>query len=75
MSPNAFTVEVIYDRESRMWVAECGALCIVTEAPSYEALIERVWEVAPEIAALNGVQFDATSLLRFEQLTTSEFHV
>lgn len=75
MSPNTFTVEVIYDPESSMWVADCEALRIVTEAPSYEALIERVWEVAPEIAALNGVQFDATSLLRFEQLTTSEFHV
>ncbi len=36
------------------WIAESDALPIATEAPTIGALMERVWEIAPEIAELNG---------------------
>jgi predicted DNA-binding ribbon-helix-helix protein len=38
-----------------VWTAECDALGLVTEADSYEALTQRAWEIAPELAALNAV--------------------
>lgn len=48
-----FVVNVIRDEE--MWIAECDELGLVTEAESYEALTARAWEIAPELAELNGV--------------------
>jgi len=49
------------------WIAECDPLGIVTEAPSYEALIHRVWEIAPEMAELNHQPFnDTDTALRFQ---------
>ena len=49
-----FTVAITYDPESRYWVATCEALGLVSEAPAYEALIQRVWQIAPELYALHG---------------------
>jgi hypothetical protein len=40
-------VEVMFDED--MWVAVADEIGLVTEAPSYEALIERVRQVAPEL--------------------------
>ena len=42
-----FTVAITYDPESRYWVATCEALGLVSEAPAYEALIQRVWQSLP----------------------------
>lgn len=36
------------------WIAESDALPLATEAPTLDALVARVWEIAPEIAELNG---------------------
>ena len=51
---NHFTVDVLFDAEADVWVAQCDALGIATEAADYEALTRRVWVVAPEMYAANG---------------------
>jgi hypothetical protein len=51
-----------------IWTAECDVLGLVTEADYYEALTERAWEIAPELAELNDVGADVGSIrLRFTQ--------
>lgn len=37
-----------------IWTVECDALGLVTEAESYEELIERARQIAPELAELNN---------------------
>jgi hypothetical protein len=49
-----YPVELYLDADGDRWVAESDDLPIATEADSLEALIERVWLIAPEIAAMNG---------------------
>jgi hypothetical protein len=46
--PTAFTVDVTFDPDCSMWVGICDALHIVTEAPTFEALCERVGLVAED---------------------------
>jgi hypothetical protein len=50
-----YVAEVIFDAECGMWVATCEELSVTTEAASYEALTARVWEIAPDIAEMNGL--------------------
>lgn len=50
-----FNVSVSHDIEENVWVAVCDALGLVTEAPTYEELTLRVWEVAPELYEMNGL--------------------
>lgn len=62
-----FVVKVIYDAVAHVFVAECDDLVFVTEAPTFEALTERVWEIAPEMAQENGLHVAPQNLrLRFE---------
>lgn len=49
-----FDVNVCHDLQENVWVAECDALGLVTEAATYEELTDRVWEVAPELYEMNG---------------------
>jgi len=70
-----FVANVIFDAESGMWVATCDALCVVTEAPSYEALIERFWQIAPEIAHDNGITFDTSSRVQFRHLEDASLRI
>jgi hypothetical protein len=49
--------------EGDCWIAEADALPIATEAATIDAVIERVWLIAPEIAELNGHKGDLN--LRF----------
>jgi hypothetical protein len=65
--PNTYTIEVHFDDESGQWCCECDALHLVTDAPSYEALVVRAKLLAPDIAAANGIDITG-ALLRFEQL-------
>ncbi len=44
----------VFQADDGLWIAESDGLPIATEAPSVDALIERVWSIAPEIAELNG---------------------
>ncbi len=39
-----------------IWTAECDELGLVTEAENYDELKQRAFEIAPELAELNGVQ-------------------
>jgi Domain of unknown function (DUF1902) len=65
--PNTYTIEVQLDEESGQWCCECDALHLVTEAPSYEALVARAKLLAPDIAAANDIDITGAQL-RFEQL-------
>ena len=57
-----FTFTVTHDDESGMWVAVCDDLCVATEAPTYEALVQRVWLIAPEMAGENGLNIPQANL-------------
>lgn len=67
-SRKPFVVNVIFDAECGMWVASCDALHVVTEAPSYEAVTARFWEIVPEIALGDGIAFDASSRIQFRHV-------
>jgi len=55
MFSRPFDVNVCHDHEDKVWVAQCDALGLVTEAATYEELTERVWEIAPELYVMNGL--------------------
>jgi hypothetical protein len=69
--PVTFDVEVTHaiaqdDDDCTMWVAVCDGLHVVTEHETYEGLVARVWEIAPEMAQENGLNIPAEALrLRF----------
>jgi hypothetical protein len=50
----AFNVTVHLDPDGDAWIAESDAIPLATEAATLDALVERVWQIAPEIAELNG---------------------
>ena len=52
----SFDIAVFHDSESGMWIALNDTLPVATEAPTYEALVDRVWLIAPEIAVENGLR-------------------
>ena len=43
-----FTFTVTHDGECGLWVGVCDDLCVATEAPTYGALVERVWQITLE---------------------------
>ena len=57
-----FTFSVTHDNSCGMWVGVCDDLGVATEAPTYEALVERVWLVAPEMARENGLNIPEANL-------------
>ena len=57
-----FTFNVTRDAEAGVLVAVCPYLCVATEAPTYEALLERVWLIAPEMARENGLNIPEANL-------------
>jgi hypothetical protein len=65
--PSTVVVTVIHDPEDGMWIAECDVLHLVTEAPSFDALVARVKEVAPDCIECNAFPINPAALrLRFE---------
>jgi hypothetical protein len=50
----AFDVNVYQSPESDLWIAQADALPVATEERTLDRLIARVWEIAPEIAEMNG---------------------
>lgn len=67
----AFTVSVT-DLDG-VWMAECDPLGLITEADSFEELTDRVWEITPELAELNGFEIAPENLrLKFEHIETGE---
>jgi hypothetical protein len=53
-----------------VWTAVCDALGLVTEADSYEQLIERAWEVAPDLIELNAIDVAGDIRLQFTHTKT-----
>ena len=53
---NMNIVNVIWDDEAKVYVAICDSLGIVLESESYDALIGRVIEAAPEMAAAKKIE-------------------
>jgi predicted RNase H-like HicB family nuclease len=54
-----FRVTAQWDDEAGVWVATSDDIVgLVTEAPTLDALFERVVAVAPELLADNGVPID-----------------
>jgi hypothetical protein len=54
-SRKIFEIRAEWDGEAGVWWCSNGELPLVTEAPTFEQLISRVLEIAPEIAAENGL--------------------
>jgi hypothetical protein len=50
-----FIVHAAYDPEAKMWVGSNDELPLTTEAGTLDDLFDRVMEIAPEIATLNGL--------------------
>jgi hypothetical protein len=51
----AFEITAQWDDESGVWWCSNDELPLTTEAPTFEELVARVLEMAPEIAAVNGL--------------------
>lgn len=50
-----------------VWTAVCDELGLVTEADDLKTLEGRVWEIAPELADLNGLDIGPGELrIRFQ---------
>jgi len=49
-----YTVELTWDDEASVWVAENGDIPIALESESLDLLIERVRLATPELLELNG---------------------
>ncbi len=49
-------VNITWDDEAKVWIATCDSLGIVLESDSYDELIKRVIQAAPEMAALKNVE-------------------
>ena len=61
-----FEITVFRDDDTGVWIARNEDIPLVSEAASYEALVARVWDIAPEIIVLNGhAEDDAGIRLRF----------
>jgi hypothetical protein len=52
--PKTFEIRAEWDGEAGVWWCSNHQLPLTTEAPTFEQLVARVLEIAPEIAAENG---------------------
>ena len=50
-----FEIRAQWDGEAGVWWCSNDELPLTTEAPTFEQLVARVLEIAPEIAAENGL--------------------
>jgi len=53
--PKMFEIRAEWDSEAGVWWCANDELPLTTEAPTFEQLVSRVLEIAPEIAAENGL--------------------
>ena len=51
----SFEIRAEWDAEAGVWWCSNDELPLTTEAPTFEQLVSRVLEIAPEIAAENGL--------------------
>lgn len=59
---DCFDVNVIYDSEVKVFIAECEKLCLVTEAETLAELQQRIIDVVPELIELNHVPIKSNSV-------------
>jgi hypothetical protein len=57
-----FTVRAKFDPEARVWCGSNDELPVASEADTLDGLVERVMEIAPEIASMNGLLRDGEEL-------------
>lgn len=58
--------------EDNMWIAECDTFGLVTEAPTYDQLTERVWELVPDMIEANDLEIEMESVrLSFQHIETA----
>jgi hypothetical protein len=71
----AKTVELAWAEKRKIWyVAKSEIPGLVSEAPTYEALMNRVIGVVPNLVALNRIDYDGNNLLvRFTTDQTVEY--
>lgn len=50
-----FEFSAQWDPEAGVWWCSNAELPVTTEAPTFDQLVTRVLEIAPEIAELNGI--------------------
>ena len=48
-------INISWDKEACVWIAECEKLGLVLESGSYDALLERVKIAIPELIELNHI--------------------
>jgi hypothetical protein len=51
----SYEIRAEWDAEAGVWWCSNNELPLTTEAPTFEQLVARVLEIAPEIAAENGL--------------------
>jgi hypothetical protein len=51
----SFEIRADWDDEAGLWWCSNDELPLTTEAPTFEQLVSRVLEIAPEMAAENGL--------------------
>ncbi len=51
----SFEIRAEWDGQVCVWWCSNDELPLTTEAPTFERLVSRVIEIAPEIAAVNGL--------------------
>ncbi len=49
-------INIIWDEESLVWVAECEPLGLAMESGSYDVLIEKIKSAIPELIELNQIK-------------------
>ena len=49
-------VNIMWDEEAKVWIAVCNSLGLALESESYDKLISRVIEAAPEMALLHNTE-------------------
>jgi hypothetical protein len=68
---NSFDVNVLFDDEAKVWVAQCDSLSLVTESKTFEELISNVKLLAAELIELNDISVDSNKFTLNYKITES----
>jgi len=75
--PNvAYNVYVAFDEEANVWyVSESEVPGLVTEAPSFEKIRDKIFDMSPEMFELNGHTFRGDVLVRVHAEESQTVHL
>ena len=62
-SDNCYKINITWDNEADVWIAISDDIPLALESDSFDALINKIKIIAPEILALNSKNYTPTSLL------------